>query len=209
MFVLYSSMTASPTATNHAMLSSSGPKVTARGCCPPATYQLHLKQNVIMSEHLIHVAQVITKESFHHNYNTAAASWGKCFATSPALVEPCLALSVNLPDPHCGFSRREHWWRWQLHLWEGAQCSDPALNLLSPQLHPSLLYTTLTINHSIICSLLFFLSISNLCVHTWDPSLLYSDPLPADLAPWGMISNCLDVCLFAPGETHPAFPHVI
>lgn len=38
---------ASPTATNHAMLSSSGPKVTARGRSQPTNYQLHLKQNVV------------------------------------------------------------------------------------------------------------------------------------------------------------------
>lgn len=41
---LYSSMTASPTATNHAMLSSSGPKVTARGCCHPTDLSATLEK---------------------------------------------------------------------------------------------------------------------------------------------------------------------
>lgn len=46
LFFSHYSMMASPTATNHAMLFSLGPKVTARGCCQPTSYQLHLKQNV-------------------------------------------------------------------------------------------------------------------------------------------------------------------
>lgn len=53
------SMTASPTATNPATLFSSGPKVSARGRCPPTHYQLHFIaecQNVRALSHAAHVA---------------------------------------------------------------------------------------------------------------------------------------------------------
>lgn len=157
-------MMASPTATNHAMLFSSGPKVTARGCCQPTNYLLHLKQNVVIVWALAAHAMRVTQESFHHNvclqHSSFFSPYRKCFATSPAHATYLLLPSLLTPHTHCspcGSSRREHWWCGQLHLWQGAQCSDPALNLCPLRLIP-LLYTTLTINHSIICSLFFFFS---------------------------------------------------
>lgn len=130
------SMTASPIAINHATLFSSGPKVTARGCSQPTNYQLHLKHNVVClgSWSELHML------SFHHIFTGNVLQL--------LLLLPCLLLSSDNPWPPCccpcGFSRREHWWCGQLHLWEGAQCSDPALNLLSPS-SSSLLWPSATV----------------------------------------------------------------
>lgn len=103
---LYSSMTASPTATNHAMLSSSGPKVTARGCCHPTDLSATLEKTecCVMSElsnpapHTMRTLSVTQQESFHHN--VADCCTGNVL--QPLLFAhavPSLAFSVFTPHP--------------------------------------------------------------------------------------------------------------
>lgn len=146
---LHSSMTASPTATNHAMLFSSGPKVTARWCCQPTNYQLHLKQNVKMSEHLILAAA----HDAHNNlllksyFIIALCSFlRKCFATSPAHAVPPLFLSVNPPDtlslvPVVSPGVNTGGVGSYIYEKEPSAVTQP-WTFLSPQLHPSSLHNT-------------------------------------------------------------------
>lgn len=82
-YLLHFSMMASPTATNHAMLSSLGPKVTARGGSQPTSY-LHLKQNVTML-HAESYSRVISSQEMFYNL-----SWLFCSLTT--LDFPLLSL---------------------------------------------------------------------------------------------------------------------
>ena len=215
---LYSSMTASPTATNHAMLSSSGPKVTARGCCHPTDLSATLEKTecCVMSElsnpapHTMRTLSVTQQESFHHN--VADCCTGNVL--QPLLFAhavPSLAFSVftphpmtpppPLPSPGVNTGGVGSY----IYEKEPSAVTQPWTFVILSLI--PLLYTTLTINHSIICRPpWFFFSfparfLSFLFILTRCQQIFF--------APWGMITkNYLDMCVFsAPGESpHPALP---
>lgn len=156
-------MTASLTATNHAMLFSSGPKVTARWCCRPTNYQLHFEPACRSALLCCCCTTSVSQESFHHTTD--------CWACAGNVLQPSSLLMsyLLLPDNNNNnnplllpvlLPRREHWWCGQLHLWEGAQCSDPALNLFCPlSPRPSSLHKHWPSNHSIIIIIVIICSL--------------------------------------------------
>lgn len=96
MFLHYS-MTASPTATNLATPSSSGPKVTARGRSRPTYYQPHRfnrMSSVRVAGPLLHKR---CSQWFRHVFRTTDT--GKCCATSPASAVPSVVSLTTPPLP--------------------------------------------------------------------------------------------------------------
>lgn len=149
MFLHYS-MTASPTATNLATPSSSGPKVTARGRSRPTYYQPHRFKNVACPGRWTSAAQalftIIPSRFSNHRHREMLCNLSCFCCTFFCLPNNDPPLPLDNPAPSAvprGFSRREHWRCGQLHLWQGAQYRDPALSLsVLPQPHPSLPHYT-------------------------------------------------------------------
>lgn len=86
---------ASPTATNLATPSSSGPKVIARGPSRPTYYQPHRFNRMSSAQVAGPLLHKRCSQWFHHVFRTTDT--GKCCATSPASAVPSVVSLIMPP----------------------------------------------------------------------------------------------------------------
>lgn len=187
-------MTASPTATNRATPSSSGPKVTARGRCPPTQLSSTLETECLYC--LSTGPTLLLAQCRFVTTLSTATQQEMCLFLQPLpltlhLLLPLPVRSLTPDDPllvPCGSLQA-----WTLVVWAATSMTRSPVQWpsLEPSSHlppqPSSLFSSphWPSSHRIIEAFFFFLFLSTarLCVRTWDnqPSAPDSSTAPRPL----------------------------